>query len=269
MKLNTLLDRLWENYTSGNPSAAKIYDLFEREGESVVNDHVAFRTLNLDTININVVAQPFAENGYVSRGEYFFKQKHLFARHFEIPGNNLAPRVFISELLLYECSLFVQKTFREMYEEIDQKYLQPDEILFLGSPYTSLSYEVYKKLRDESEYAAWFYVFGFRANHFTVNINSFTKYNNIQKVNELLKNNGFQLNNAGGEIKGTPADLLMQSSTMADFIKVNFSEGVFEIPCCYYEFAQRFPDSEGKLFSGFISKSADKIFESTNYYQKK
>ena len=54
-----------------------------------------------------------------------------------------------------------------------------------------LSYDVYNRLREESEYAAWFYVFGFRANHFTVSINSLKKFNTLVSVNELLKSNGF------------------------------------------------------------------------------
>jgi hypothetical protein len=124
-------------------------------------------------------------------------------------------------------------------------------------------------LRDESEYAAWFYVFGFRANHFTVSINALKTYNNISSVNELLKKNGFLLNDSGGEIKGTKADLLQQSSTLADKVTVKFVEGSFEVPCCYYEFAQRYPDANGKLYNGFVAKSADKIFESTNFYGKK
>jgi len=134
--------------------------------------------------------------------------------------------------------------------------------------FNPLSFEIYSRLRDESEYAAWFYVFGFRANHFTVSINSLQKYNNISTVNEFLKNKGFLLNSSGGEIKGTPEELLQQSSTMADIVKVKFVEGEFEIPACYYEFAQRFKDANGMLYSGFIAKSADKIFESTNFYRK-
>lgn len=94
------------------------------------------------------------------------------------------------------------------------------------------------------------------------------KYNDILKVNNLLKKNGYLLNTSGGEVKGTPSELLQQSSTMADIVKVNFKEGLFEVPSCYYEFAQRHADSNGKLYSGFIAKSADKIFESTNYYKK-
>ena len=85
----------------------------------------------------------------------------------------------------------------------------------------------------------------------------------------IIKLNGFILNNSGGEIKGTPSDLLQQSSTIADKVNVKFLEGQFEVPCCYYEFAQRYPDSTGQLYNGFIEKSADKIFESTNFYSKK
>lgn len=35
-----------------------------------------------------------------------------------------------------------------------------------------------------------------------------------------------------------------------------------------YEFARRYPDEKGNIYSGFIAKSADKIFESTNFYKK-
>ena len=88
------------------------------------------------------------------------------------------------------------------------------------------------------------------------------------KVNDLLKREGFRLNDAGGEIKGTPANMLEQSSTMADIIPVSFIEGTYEIPACYYEFARRYPDQKGNIYTGFLEKSADKIFESTNFYKK-
>ena len=95
------------------------------------------------------------------------------------------------------------------------------------------------------------------------------KYNTIEKVNQILKDKGFNLNSSGGEIKGTPEMLLQQSSTMADIIEVKFVEGVYGIPACYYEFALRYPDKNGVLYNGFHAQSADKIFESTNFYKKK
>jgi hypothetical protein len=265
MDLEYIFNRLWTDYVNQNPSAGKIYKMFSDEGERVVNDHIAFRTLDYPMINIDVLARQFINNGYVPKGEYEFKDKHLYAKHFELPGEENAPRIFISQLILSECSAYIQRTFNDLFERTDHKKFDADDLIFAGRLFNPISFEVYTRLREESEYAAWFYVFGFRANHFTIDVNSLINYDNIYKVNEFLKKNGFILNNSGGEVKGTPEDLLQQSSTMADIVKIKFIEGESEVPACYYEFAQRFPDSSGRLYSGFIAKSADKIFESTDY----
>ena len=268
MELKNIFDRLWKDYYDQNPSVRKIYDLFIKEGEAIVNDHIAFRTLDFAEISIEVIAKPFVSAGYVPKGEYMFKDKHLFARHFENPADEKAPRVFISQLILKECSLFIRETFNNLVRKSDPEKFSSGELIFSGTLFNPLSYDIYKRLRDESEYAAWFYVFGFRANHFTVSINSLKKYDNILKVNDLIKRNGFILNSSGGEIKGTPADLLQQSSTMADIVSINFREGAFDIPSCYYEFAMRYPGSDGKLYGGFNASTADKIFESTDFYTR-
>jgi len=270
MDLNQIFGKLWTDYTAFNPSAQKILDLFTREGEKVINDHIAFRTLNDPRINIDVISRTFIDKGYVPQGEYVFTDKHLFARHYEIPGNEEAPRIFISELILDEVSPFIRNAFRELLQQAGSKLEHTDNLIFSGNVFDPLSYETYTRFREESEYAAWFYVFGFRANHFTVSVNNLKKNNSLEKVNQLLVKNGFLLNTSGGEIKGSSREMLRQSSTMADIVSINFEEGTFDIPCCYYEFAQRYPLPDGKLFSGFVAKSADKIFESTdNYLLKK
>lgn len=268
MDLDMIFSRLWVDYMERNPSVKKITDLFKREGENIVNDHIAFRTLDYPAISIDVIARPFILQGYVAKGEYVFKDKHLFARHFEIPGNPAAPRVFISQLILSEFSDSLQQLFRDGLEKQPPEKFDSANLIFSGSLLKPLSYRVYNDLRKESEYAAWFYVFGFRANHFTVSVNALKKFNTILKVNQLLKDNGFLLNSSGGEVKGTLADHLQQSSTMADSIPVVFAEGTYNIPSCYYEFAQRYTLPDGALFSGFVAQSADKIFESTDFYKK-
>jgi hypothetical protein len=269
MELNQIFEKLWADYTALNPSAAKIHEIFTNEGETVVNDHIAFRTLNDPEINIDVLSHAFVKEGYEARGQYVFEDKHLFARHFELPGNENAPRIFISELVLEDMSPYIRDTYRKLLEQAAPK-IEKYNLIFSGNIFNPLSYEIYTKFRQESEYAAWFYVFGFRANHFTVSVNGLKKNNTLEKVNNLLLKNGFVLNSSGGDIKGTIKDMLRQSSTMADVVRINFKEGTFEIPCCYYEFAERYPNTDGKLFSGFVAKSADKIFESTdNYLLKK
>lgn len=265
MKADSIFDRLWEQYTAENPGAGAIYSLFQNEGEKVVNDHVAFRTFDDPRVNIDTLAKPFIEAGYRPAGEYYFEKKKLRARHYELPGSPESPRVFISELILKEFSEELQDTIGQQLDSVPEGTLNSPDLIFKGSIFSSISYAVYNKLREESEYAAWMYAFGFRANHFTVSINYLEKFQSIEEVNSFLKRNGFQLNSSGGEIKGTPGQLLEQSSTLADQVEVSFSDGTHTIPGCYYEFARRYPGRDGKLFSGFIAGSADKIFESTDY----
>ena len=215
-----------------------------------------------------VLAEPFLEQGYTPAGQYQFSLKHLSAMHFELPGKEGSPRVFISELMLENFSSKLQNTIRTALDRVDQEKLKTNDLIFAGNLFGKPSFETYEMLRDESEYAAWLYVHGFRANHFTVSINSLKGFGSIEEVNKFLKKNGFLLNSSGGEVKGSQEQLLKQSSTMAEIVPIEFTEGVREIPACYYEFAERFRDAGGKLFSGFIAGSADKIFESTDYYKK-
>ncbi len=268
MKTNEIFDRLWMDYIHKNPYVKKVYDLFISEGETVMNDHIAFRTYNDPRINIDVLSKIFVEAGYEEKGQYTFEQKHLFAKHFEHKTVDGLPRVFISELKVEDFSQFLKDNVKAIVDEIPSELLHSEELIFSGNQWGAPSYDIYEKLRVESEYAAWFYVNGFTANHFTVNVNALKKFDTLQKVNEFLKKNGFMINDAGGEIQGTPEELLEQSSTKAGIAPINFIEGMFEVTNCYYEFAKRYPDKDGKLYSGFIAKSADKIFQSTDLYKK-
>jgi hypothetical protein len=268
MNLEHIFNKLWDIYTDQNPAVQQVYDLFTSKGEKVANDHIAFRTFNDPRVNVDVLAKVFISAGYVEKGQYHFEEKKLFAKHFEHESLPDTPRVFISELLVEEFSEQLQQTVKEIIDSIPKEVLHSRELIFSGNTWGTPTYEQYNRLKQESEYAAWVYVFGFCANHFTVSVNALKTYNSLEKVNQLLKDHGFLLNDSGGEIKGTPAELLEQSSIKSGLIKMPFQEGTYEIPGCYYEFARRYKDSDGQLFSGFIAKSADKIFESTNFYKK-
>lgn len=266
MNQSELFSQLWNDYTSKNPQAKKVYDLFVAQGEEVINDHIAFRTFNIDKVKIDVLAKHFKAAGYVEKGEYYFKEKHLFAKHYEIPDDTTAPRVFISQLIIEDFSPELQDLAKEIVNEIPDEKLNDPSILWSGRLWNSISFEKYEALRKESEYAGWLYVNGFTVNHFTVSVTHLKKLNDIYAVNSFLKENGFLMNDAGGEVQGTSAELLEQSSIKAGLKKVSFLEGEFEVPACYYEFAKRYADKDGNLYSGFIAKSADKIFQSTDFY---
>lgn len=267
MKFETLFNTLWNDYIQISPSAKEIRHLFEKQGEKVLNDHVAFRTFDAPEVNIEQLAKVFRKVGYVEKGSYQFEAKRLFAKHFEHESRGDAPRVFISQLLSKEFSPFVQQTIEKCLAQVPKEAPETDNFVVSGRLWGTPSYAIYQKLREESEYAAWLYVYGFRVNHFTININALKKYQTIEQVNDFLEKNGYELNDSGGKIKGTKEQLLQQSSTLAEIIPVQFQEGEYQIPSCYYEFAIRYPDSNGNRYSGFIAKSADKIFESTDYRQ--
>jgi len=268
MNYEKIIHKLWDIYTAQNPSVQKVYDLFVAHGEDVINDHIAFRTFDDDRVNIDVLSRPFRENGYAEKGEYRFEEKKLFAKHFEHREDDHAPRVFISQLITSEFSNDLQDTVKRCIDAVPEERLKGDDLIRSGNLWGPLSFDVYSRLKEESEYAAWLYVYGFCANHFTVSINHLRAFPMIEGVNRMLKENGFRLNDSGGEVKGTPEQLLEQSSIKAEPVKVRFSEGEREIPGCYYEFAKRYPGPDGNLFSGFIAGSADKIFESTDFYKK-
>ncbi len=260
--LTAFLDKMWTDYVAINPTAQKIYNLFAQNGEKLVNDHIALRTFNHPKLGIESLAQHFKKYGYEERGEYFFKEKKLFAKHYE-NKDPAFPKIFISELELEKVSPFIQETINNCVQNIDAQQIANENFAFSGRHWVS-NHSTYLKLASESEYASWVYAYGFRPNHFTVSINHLRNYDDIQKLNQFIKNNDHVLNSSGGEVKGTRGELLEQSSTMASEVNLQFADGVYPIPGCYYEFAKRYPMTNGNLYQGFIAKSADKIFESTN-----
>lgn len=266
-KAEKIFNPIWEDYLRQNPLVKSVYELFTSLGEKVVNDHIAFRTYNDPRINIDVLARQFINAGYEMKGEYHFEEKKLYAKHFELASTNNPPRIFISELKLEEMSPFLRDTTMKLIDQIPTDILDSPDLIIKGRLWEKPSYKVYEQLRQESEYASWLYVFGFRANHFTISINELKQLNSIEKVIKLLKEKGFEINSAGGEIKGSPESLLEQASIIAGSIPVEFIEGTYNIPGCYYEFARRYKDKDGKLYGGFIAKSANSIFESTDYHK--
>jgi len=263
MHYQSIFDILWQQYTRQNPQALAIYQHFIDAGETVVNDHVAFRTFDDPRVDIDVLARVFLECGYKKVGDYDFPVKKLKAHHFEHPDKH-APKVFISQLLTKSFSKTCQQIATACVDAIPPALLESDELIYSGVSWRPLSYETYQALLTESEYAAWLYAFGFCANHFTVSVNHLKHFEDMAEVNTFIKSHGYTLNAAGGEIKGTPADLLVQSSTKAECAEVEFIQGKKSILSCYYEFAKRYTDKRGELYSGFVASSADKLFESTD-----
>jgi hypothetical protein len=261
MNLNRLFARLWADARALNPQAARIHSLLSARGEKVVNDHLAFRTFDLPTVGVDVLARPFRDGGYAPAGEYDFPDQHLRGMHLQHPDPS-RPKIFLSELRLAALPAGLQSVVLGLINQIPAP-LFSDPLCASGRPW-KISQVEYEALRRVSEYAAWLAAFGFRANHFTVLVNAMRSFASLRELNDFLKAAGFPLNRDGGEIKGSARAFLEQSSTLAAPVSVTFSDGEMKIPGCYYEFALRHRLPSGEFFQGFVSGSAARIFTSTD-----
>ena len=270
--LDTFFTKLWQQYSVISPQAVDIHQLFERRGEELVNDHVAFRTFADSHIGIDILEDEVLALGYRHLDSYQFDVKKLDARCYV--HDKSPTKIFISELRWQALSDASQVINQDIIEQakatlkaplLEQSSRGLIPLLSAGRLWQLPSYADYQTLASESEYAAWLSVWGLRANHFTIFVNHLKSTPELTDVVALLQQQGYQLNEAGGVIKGAPSDLLIQASTMADTCIVNFNDaGEQAISSCYYEFAQRFNQENGALYQGFVPLSADKIFESTN-----
>ena len=260
--LKNYFDKLWDTYTKVTPTAIGIQKLLgSNEQDDIVNDHIALRTFDIQKVNLDKITSILESLGYKTAGEYHFKEKKLFAKHYEHIEDD-APKIFVSQLLTDQFSKELQDIVKNIVEQIDSIEVSKKEFLYSGRTW-QIDTKSYEKLLNESEYAAWLYVWGYIPNHFTVSINKLKKFQNIHEVNKTLQNAGIKLNSVGGYIKGSPEVYLEQSSTLADKIEVKFNDKTLSIPSCFYEFALRY-EKEGKLYGGFVENSANAIFESTN-----
>jgi hypothetical protein len=274
MTVESVFENLWSVYTRTNPKVLEVHRALSGNGADfnsvqsragISNDHIALRTLQHPAFGIERLASVFYDLGYEVKGRYRFEEKKLDALHLEHALHPHHPKVFISELCVGQCSQRLQEIVQGgLFDKLSGSLESNDLLPASGAHWGKPSYKVYQQLLDESEYAAWFYVYGFVPNHFTVRVNDLERFATIQELNAFLEQQGFVLNSAGGKVKGTPEVFLEQSSTMADLQEIEFQEGLYAIPSVFYEFAQRHIMSDGEEFSGFIEGNADKIFESTN-----
>lgn len=263
MSLIELWKHLWLAYTKITPQAETIRSLFEEEYGPVINDHIAFRTFAGTSIDLDTFSSIIEDLGYTRFDqEYLFPEKKLRAYSFN-HSDSKQPKLFVSELLHKELPDKAQSILKPVLDAIGNRKWGSD-LFSQGLLWPAIKYEDYLELAAESEYAAWLCAIGIYPNHFTVSVDSLPGEISIEAVVQFLTVNGFALNEAGGVIKGSAKALLEQCSTIADTQAIHFADGQHVIPTCYYEFARRYPDSNGKLFAGFVPNSADKIFESTD-----
>ncbi len=286
--LDGVLDGLMRRYKARVPDVQAIFDCMMAEGiisspDDILNDHIAFRTMGVPQLGIRSFERIFLRYGYEKRDPYHFPAKKLDAYWYSPPAPEY-PRIFVSELRVHELTPEAQAIIRSYTDEVPEDPVERLDLddaaavdAFLHTGLWRLpTYADYRRLADESEYAAWVIYNRYYLNHFTISVHELPPgYDTIAGFNAFLERNGFELNDAGGKIKESPDGKLLQSATVAEMIEATFAGGERHcIPGSYVEFAERRPlDAYAHLPAGqlrrehrregFEAGNADRIFEST------
>jgi hypothetical protein len=290
--LRAVLDGLFERYRAHVPDVDAILSAMVRHrlvdsADAVENDHIAFRTMGVPHLGIASLERVFLHYGYERRDRYEFKQKKVWA-HWYAPPAARFPRIFISELQVEALSAAARATVHR-YTDVVQSDpvdgLDLDDpgavVRFLHAPlWPTPSWTDYRRLLDESEFAAWVIYNRYYLNHFTVAVHNLPPaYSSVESFNRFLEANGFTLNDSGGKVKVSADGKLLQSSTVAAMVDADFDDGRgaterHRIAGSYVEFAERrvldqfaqLPPAQlerSHRREGFEAASADRIFEST------
>ncbi|KAI3516385.1 hypothetical protein L1887_15300 [Cichorium endivia] len=279
-------------YLNRNPTAESVLHLVRSTDDNpVYYDHIAYRTFGIDGHGIDSISKFFLDFGYTQRDELSFPKKKLKALWFSPPDEPVVkggfgvfgplPRIFISELLVDQMSPQAQEIIKKYVGLSGQGHKHAVLSSAIGHlPWPRPSHSEFQQLASESEYAAWTLVNGYIVNHVTVSAHKLKcRLKDIQSLNKFIEIQGFSMNSEGGVLKVSPDGLLLQSSTVADSMQFEFSDGVkAKVPCSYVEFAERLVLPEYKKLSehmveeihrreGFEVDNADKIFESTSTNQ--
>ncbi|MEX1057279.1 MAG: DUF1338 domain-containing protein [Natronospirillum sp.] len=265
MTPDAFFSALWHQYIAVTPQAARIHAGLEARKETVLNDHVAFRTFSDSPIALANLEPHLLSMGYRPLEPYEFPGKHLLAWGY-VPADERLPKVFLSELQVHQLPEDCQGTVQRLVAQIPEDSAATADVFYRGVLWHLPTSAEYERLAEVSEYASWLSVMGMRANHFTIAVHKLNSFADLAAINQFVKDDvQLPLNIAGGEIKGTPEVYLTQASTLADRTDITFSDGItLDVPTCFYEFAQRYPMADGQLYPGFVAASADRIFESTD-----
>lgn len=290
--LTAVLDGLFERYRAHVPdvsaiAAAMMGDGLIRSEADIENDHIAFRTLGVPHLGLASLERVFLHYGYKRMDRYEFPAKKVTA-HWYAPPADRFPRIFVSQLRVNELSTEAQSLVRRYTDAVTRDPVDglnldraSDVVRFLHEPlWRTPTWQDYRRLRDESEFAAWVIHNRYYLNHYTISVHNLPAGSDtVEAFNRFLEAHGFTLNDSGGKIKVSADGKLLQSSTVAALVDAEFDDGrggreVHRIAGSYVEFAERrvldrfshLPPGEIRREhrrEGFEAGSADRIFEST------
>jgi hypothetical protein len=192
MAVSSFLGKAWSRYVKLCSDASRIHRLLTDRGETIIHDHVAFRTFNIDGISKKELGKVFETMGYAKvNDDLTFPSKGLEASYYIHTADFLQPKIFISELLTEKFSPELQAWIKQVTstkvakndgrydgrndggsspsssspspplgEESSTPNPSLGEEFFLAPTWAPVRLEDYQRFYAESEYAAWTAAFG-------------------------------------------------------------------------------------------------------------
>ena len=180
--LGEVIVGLLSRYFDRVPVAKAIFSLIKERGDRVVNDHIAFRSLDIRSL-----LDVFLPYGYQvkfaddhSQIPFNFKAKRLTAVWLKHPNSSM-PRIFVSECRVDELPKL--KSLIEPYIGAGVTHKVPNinqsqqvvDYLHTGKWHVP-TYKDYQLMQAESEYVAWVLYNRYYLNHFTLTVNQLDSF---------------------------------------------------------------------------------------------
>ena len=253
MSKEHLVEMLWKHYLLFNAKVEETYAHLHRLSKDLVHDHIALRTVSDSRVSLSALAERFCDHGWQPETTYTFEKQWISAQYFS-PPDPTYPKIFISQLELDQCPYWIKSVCLSCIEQIPSAVLTDIALPYSGNHWHPLNYDTYSRLLAVSSYVAWWYVYGMIPHHFAVDINTFSQIKDLAAMHDTLSEWGVALNTQGGEIKGSPALYLEQSTTVAAQMPVEFSDHeTLSVPSGYYEFMRRYQQKDGNIYQGFCA----------------
>lgn len=294
--LEQLLSKLWADYRARVSYAERYCQLVTQRGGDVVNDHIAFRSLNTPVLpqppGRIAMVQLFEALGYERKDEYAFCETNLVALHLEHPEPDF-PKLFISQLEVDALPPATAEAIRMAVATGSDSFRYPTELIerigageladsdvadaveqlaaIFVRPWNPPLRSTVELANQHSQYAAWTLLHGNLPNHFTawVNKQNVSQWPDIESTMKGLQEAGIPVKDT---IEGEPGGLLRQSATHAvrglfDVTESDGSIGQIDWTYAYYEIAERGylenDSGESRMFSGFFGQQTMGLFEMT------
>jgi hypothetical protein len=284
-----LWQKLWADYEQ-RVSYARVYEeMIHEGGGTVVNDHIAFRSLRLNVegrnLGIAYLESVARVLGYEIAGEYIFPDQKLYARHYRHPDQEKwdLPKLFISELMVEllpePIAAMIEKTVKsgKLFDTWDlEHWVETGQVKQLQRiftrPWPAPLKSVVEAVHEVSQYGAWVLLHGYAVNHFTgyINRQHAPQYPDIESTACALVQRGIPMKET---IEGNVGSGLRQTATQAvtEMVPVrDDASGVLTQipwPYAYYEIAERnvveVAPGQKALFEGFLGPQARNLFEMT------